>query len=199
MAIVQNNNLQVFAKMKYIGTETFGNVFTLHVDDTNAQSQANILDDIAEYVEGVYTPLIGAMVATLVFDEITIYNLTALISEPTIPWPTLTAGAVAGTDAVPEAVSAFMFARTGVKRAIGKKFFPGLTETNTASGLWVVGLVAALGTSLANWITPFTGTNGVVLIPGVWQKAINNFEEFTEGVVRDLPGYQRRRKRGVGQ
>jgi hypothetical protein len=49
------------------------------------------------------------------------------------------------------------------------------------------------------WITPFVGaTSGETWTPGVWRRIATAFKAFRDGVVRNIPGYQRRRKQGVG-
>ena len=197
MAIETSDAVRVTAVMNFMGSDEMVNVYHVHVTDDNSQSQANIYDDIAEYLEAIYSPLIGAMPTQVTFEQIEFFNVSKDTPEAIINWPTLTAGTVSG-EFLPEGVSCLMFARTIAKGVLGRKFMPVFTEGNYTAGLWTAATLVAMGTSAAAWITQFTGTNGVVLTPGVWRKAYNIMAFFTEAVIRNIPAYQRRRKRNVG-
>jgi hypothetical protein len=59
--------------------------------------------------------------------------------------------------------------------------------------------MVALAAAMAVWIAPFNGgTSGQPWVPGIWSRVAGLFRTFRDVVVRNVPGYQRRRKQGVG-
>jgi hypothetical protein len=87
--------------------------------------------------------------------------------------------------------------KTGVKRMVGKKFIPGVDESNTWAGgigiSWMVGCVAAC----AAWLTPVTAVGGGYWYLGVHGKG-SVFAPFTSMAVSNLLSTMRRRKPGYG-
>jgi hypothetical protein len=139
------------------------------------------------------------MSPNVTYQEVGFFNVTDSTPEPTQAWATLTAGASGTSDAMPPGVALLIFARTAVKRAIGKKFFGGFEEGSWTSVLWAGGLITAAVTAGAAWISSFVGSNGVTVQAGVYRKATGQFIVPTEAVIRVVEAYQRRRKRGIGQ
>jgi hypothetical protein len=94
-----------------------------------------------------------------------------------------------------------MTAYTYQSKTQGKKYLPGLSELAQTAGLWVAGVLTAMGTSALAWIGGFDSIADPTShwYPGVWSAKSLSFQSFAPTViVRDVPAYQRRRKAGVG-
>jgi hypothetical protein len=80
----------------------------------------------------------------------------------------------------------------------GRKFIPGLTETQQAGSTLVAGAVTALINFGDNTITP-RSVSGGTMISGWWSEASAAFRPYaTTYILNLIMGYQRRRKPGVG-
>lgn len=107
-----------------------------------------------------------------------------------------------GTAAVlPAGVAAVMTAFTAVNRVVGRKFFGGISEASLLEGLWGAGLVADLASAAAAYVTPKSlFPDFWRIVPGVYSTKVSGFIPFNlTALVTNIPGYQRRRKTGVGQ
>ena len=105
-----------------------------------------------------------------------------------------------GVGILPAGVSAVVTAYTAVNRVVGRKFFPGLKQGSLVAGLWGVGLVGDLATTAAAYITDFGVFPSLfVMHPGVYSSKVGDFVPFSlTALVTNIPGYQRRRKTGIG-
>ena len=110
---------------------------------------------------------------------------------------TLSFGGGQTGDYLPNAVSAVLLGKAAGLRHVGRKFFGPIVESlTTANSLAGAGITAAAATLLA-YITPFTGTGGGIITPGVVDQA-GDFHPFVGGVVSTILGSMRRRKPGLG-
>jgi hypothetical protein len=175
------------------------NVFTAMLSDGTTLDVEDMKDDLAAWVEAIYTPLLGSFPTNLVFVDLDYYNLTTDTPLGTGSWPALTAGTGATTDIVGSGVCAVITAFTYVVRAHGRKFFGPLVDAALENGELNGAMMTALAGILATWITPFVGTtSGRAWAPGIWNRTLSVFRNFRDAVVRNVPGYQRRRKANVG-
>jgi len=84
---------------------------------------------------------------------------------------------------------------TGAGRGAAKKFWPGFTQAATVNGIFQNAVIANMAPALATWIANFgTGTDW---LPGTWSIG-KGFRGMIMPVARATPGYQTRRKPGVG-
>jgi hypothetical protein len=114
-------------------------------------------------------------------------------------WPTLTTGTGATTEIVGSGVASVLTAFSYVVRKHGRKFLGPLIEDVLVGGYISAAFMISVGASLAAWISPFTGgTSSGGWVPGIWDRLVGFFYPFRDAVARDVPGYQRRRKAGVG-
>ena len=131
------------------------------------------------------------------FQDILIQNLTAQNPSVSFAWPTLTAG-TGTSDILPPGVALIITATTQYLRTYARKYIPGLDETQWETVAWAT---AAVTQGLAfgiQWLTPYTGlTTGNVYAP-VLLRSLGGIAGFTAVFVRAEPGYQRRRRGGVG-
>lgn len=201
MAISVGDVLKVTAKWIWDGATDMLNVFTCVVGSPPA-NQAQAIDAVIEWIEGIYSNILVDISNDVVADNITIFNMTDDVLETISPWDTIAVGGAA-PETLPSGTAGYVFARTGKKRARGRHHFPVFTEGSQADSLLIGAVTTRMAAAVSDWINDFTSAAGVDLIPGVWSESTVpvidvGFEPFLNGVVIVDVGYQRRRKLGVG-
>jgi hypothetical protein len=159
---------------------------------------------LGQQVEALFNYLIPNQTYSLVYDNLTYYNMTT--KEPLGEHAPLVVdqGDNITYDPMPSGCAALVIGDTGYSRSRPKKFVPGLHE-NLCEGN-IITSSAFLG-NLTNfalyWLTSFYDTfNDINWIPGTWHKLTPTTGEFRgliATIVKDIIAFQRRRKPGVGQ
>lgn len=194
---VQNDVIRATAKLVDSVSGAIQNVFWYKLATSTPLTNTEVAEDVRAFVEEIYDNLYQSMPDTTAFDSINLFNITQDFPLGDYDWPTLGAGTQSG-DAMPSPCSVFCFARTGLSRIIGRKFFAPFMEVSQADGIWTAGLPATVAAAVDDWIEEDkTGTNGNWK-SGLWSVTKQAFYVFLEGVVRYVVAYQRRRKQGVG-
>lgn len=198
MALDVNEIVRVTAKGSLLGSIVVQNVFHLQNDSVTSYGNPAVMADMERYLEQVYTPIMGDLSDQLVWDEFSCDNVTAntKIGDGVIT-PNLVGGQT--VDAIMSGVAVVLRGLTQVLKTQGRKFLPGMVETSW-DGARIIGTLATnLVTTGANWVNPYTDASSLrTYMPGVYRKAPVRFTSFNEVVVNLIPGYQRRRKEGVG-
>ena len=178
---------------KLVGTVETRNVFYVQVEPNASQG-----DEIATWLESVYSPILAATSTLWVAYGLDIYILQAghwVLSEERA---FNHAGSGQGDFTMYQA-AAVIVGRTIVPRCLPKKFFAGMLEGNITNGYMIAGLVLSMITAGAAWITPFTGiTSQAEYIPGTYSEKHEAFIAFVGCLVNNCLGTQRRRKPGGG-
>lgn len=187
--------LQVTARMILLGQEVL-NVYHLLVGE-NAPD-GDLAQDITERLDNAHGEMATLQDGSMAFDSIRIINVTDNTEVGEFDWPSLVGGSVAGTVALPPGVAGVVTFTTTTMGSRGRKFIAGFTESDISDGVWEAGTLAAMADYAAYIATPFVGTeSGVPLAFGV-RTAAGLFRSFNGYTVTNIPGYQRRRKQGVG-
>jgi len=172
------------------------NVFTAQYDGMGGYPEDLAVDDWQAYLDSIYAPLQPQLSDALVANQYVIYHLVLGHWEPigTIdPAVNFTNVSEAYAPGVAGVVTALA---SGVRR-YGRKFFPGLTESMIVNGYLAASVVAIFASAGLAYVTPF-GLSGD-FHPGVYNEMAASFKPFLgEAIARAIPGYQRRRKQGVG-
>lgn len=198
MAVAVGDVIKVTARMKWALAVDVQNVFYAQLSSGSGVSDDDCKDDLTAWVESMYTVIVGIMPSTLEFIDLDYFNVTQASPMGVDFWPALTAG-TGGNETEATGVAAVITAFTTLVRTRGRKFFGPIVEAAIDVGLLNSTTMVALASVMALWITPFTGgTSGETWTPGVWRRIALAFQAFRDVVVRNIPGYQRRRKQGVG-
>jgi hypothetical protein len=199
MSVHNLDVIRATARMKWAGVVDVQNTFTAVLGSGTSISDEDAKDDLAAWLEDMYTITALLMPTNLTFEDIDYFNLTQDAPMGTLSWPTLVAGNGATTEIAATGVCAVITAFTNVVRVHGRKFFGPLVETVIDAGYLNSTVMTGMAGVITLWITPFTGTvSGETWAPGVWQRLTGTFKTFRDAVIRNVPGYQRRRKAGVG-
>jgi len=197
MAIANGADL----KAVVIGTMPNGgqhiNVFYYEADFSEEQGEATVVEDLTAKLDNVYGELEDILEQSMTFDQYAFYKREppdwVWIGEGT---PDITP-AGSGTQ-LPDGVAAVMRMYTERNKTIGRKFIGGLREEGWTGDEWSPTEVTALGLFLAKWADDYDPREGVTYTAGVYSE-VYGFQDATGVVVLNtIPGYQRRRKPGVG-
>lgn len=199
MTISAGDVVKATARLEWGGSVAVQNVFYAESLAAVSVSDEDAMDDLAEWLETIYDSIAPYMMTTVAFVDILFYDMTGDRPIGQLSWPTLTTGSGVGHPTA-SLVSMVVTAYTSINRTRGRKFFGVFDNTLMANGLWVAALLTDMALAAGAWITSFTGgTSGQTWLPGVWRVTkIPHFTDFTEFVVRAIPGAQRRRKENVG-
>lgn len=202
MAIPDGAILRVVASLLFPESVIAQNIFyAVFADTGGSDDDADVLSDLADYVEDMFSEL-----DTQVADEIALDSIKVYIYDPLDPdWDEvgdelLTDAFANAEDMSPHGISMVIHAKTTNPDVQAAKYLGGFGETSTVDGLWGVGALTAAANFANTWTTAFVGAaTGGDFAPGVWSPTKLNFFIFNGvEVVGGIPGYQRRRKPGVG-
>jgi len=172
------------------------NVFTAQYNGMGGYPDDSAVDDWQAYLDSVYSPIQTLLVNTMIANQYVIYHLVLGHWEPIGTIDPAVNFTNTG-DAYAPGVAAVVTALAAGVRRYGRKFFPGLSESLITSGYLTAAAVTAFASAGLAYVTPF-GLAGD-FIPGVYNEMAASFKPFLgEAIARAIPGYQRRRKQGVG-
>lgn len=178
------------------------NIFTAQVDEVVVLgvSDAQMEAVWTAYLDDVLGPIGTHVSSYIVTNSFDLYKWVAgewdwvqnETYEPVYP---------GGPDVLPAGVAAVVTAYTAINRVVGRKFFPGIAEASVTGGLWGVGLLADLALTAIEYISDFGIFPSLfVMHPGVYSTKVAGFVPFSlTALITNIPGYQRRRKTGVGE
>jgi len=199
MTVAVTNTIRATARLEWAGAVDVQNTFTATMASGSTIDDDDCKEDLAAWLEDFYTPFLGALPDNLAFIDIDYYNMSTDTPMGTLGWPTLTAGSAGTTEIAASGVAAVITAFSYSVRHHGRKFIGPVHEAAIDAGVLNAATMAALATMLAVWVTPFVGdTSGETWVPGIWSRLSGSFLNFRDAVVRNVPGYQRRRKANVG-
>jgi hypothetical protein len=106
----------------------------------------------------------------------------------------------ASVDQLPRGVALLARLWTTDPDVQGRKFIPGLVETNVTDGLFTGAIVTNALAFAADWFTAFVGSaSGATFTPGIWSVVQAALLLGVDHIaVSSIPAYQRRRKNNVG-
>jgi len=135
---------------------------------------------------------------TLDFVEIRGFNVTQSQPMPTFAFNVLTSGGVDVADPLPSVLSCLVVGRTGVNRAIYRKFLGPFTEANQEDAEWTSAILTAVA-QMHNYIKTAVTVSGELVQVGLYSPTLATWYPIIESVVDSVIAYQRRRRKGRGQ
>jgi hypothetical protein len=199
MSVVTSDVIRATARLQWNDSVDVQNTFTCRYQGASTLDDSDAKADLAEYIDDVYTEINSVLPSSLDYVDIDFFNITQDAPMGVDFWPTLTVGGSATAEVVATGVSYVMTGFTNIVRAHGRKFFGPPAAGAIEGGVFTSPVMVALASAMAVWISPFNGgTSGQPWVPGIWSRAVSLFRAFRDVVTRNIPGYQRRRKQGVG-
>ena len=176
---------------------TIQNVYHLQVRSSGGAADGVILDDMGEYLEGIYTEILDRMPDDVIFDEYTAQNITVDVDFGAASWPSLVDGNNGGEPYAP-GVAGLLRVRTGTPGREGRKFWGPFTEGDATSGLWTTTTLNNLLAAGHAAYDPFNALSGVDYQPVIYDRELDVPRDPVEIVATNNPAYQRRRRLGRG-
>jgi hypothetical protein len=198
MAISDGMKLKGVQEVLLVGDVVALNIFYWRADFIEEQQNSIVAGGMEEQIEAIYTELIAMIDDGAELGELRCYKQVGLawdLFKVRSPEVTFTGG----TDMLPHGVSPLMRAYTEHPRVISRKYLPGFVETSQADGVLDGAALTALAAAADVWVTTFELSTNNNLVAGVYstvREAVSEFDGVT--VIPVHPGYQRRRRPGVG-
>lgn len=202
MAITEGTILRIVASIVFPDSVIMQNVF--HAVLTAAGSsdaEEDVVSDMVDYLQDVWAEVIARVSEDMDTDEVKVYERDHIDDDWDEIGTSLFSVTFTGAgDWLPHGLCVVVNMETTDPDVSGRKYYGGLTEAVQEDGAWDATTLGSFATMLTEVVTPFVGAaTGATFTPGVWSPTANNFFGFLGGgAVNAIPGYQRRRKPGVG-
>ncbi len=176
------------------------NVFYTQLDSGTIPTNNATVAAMRSWCDDMYTLMEDHMKSTVELDEV---QVSKWIPGSPGTWDDI--GSDAGTfvgvavgELLPDGVALVMRAVTDAVKVIGRKYLGGLVESAVNNTAWEANvLVDALAFLVAWYEGPVPSVRE--FISGVFSTVLQDFVPFeAQGILSTIPGYQRRRKPGVG-
>lgn len=202
MALQANDILKVVLSLAFPDSVVAQNVFwVLFEADGGSADEQDALNDLEDWIEGMYTRIISNVADRVTLDDIKVYVYDSVDEDfDEVGDETVAVAFSNGNEMLPHGMAAVSNASTVDPDVQGRKYWGGFCEDYNDDGYLTGTLIANLALATGDWITPFTGgATGSGFIPGVWSPTRVAFRAFDDDTTTNLVwGYQRRRKPGVG-
>ena len=197
MAIAVNDVIKVAVKFVWDNVDEILNVYHLKTIGKGTTTDAEIILAILTILDGVYGNIQAHMSNKVSADSIEFYNVTQDVPISVESWPGFAGGTGTGSS-LPIGTASLVTFPTQAKRTYGRKFIPGLLESDQDAGVIASAWMSVLALNWATFLNAVTHVNGFEGRWGVWSDAKARFTWLNECLVRNQVAYQRRRKPGVG-
>jgi hypothetical protein len=153
--------------------------------------------DLESYMSTVYGAANTLFNDGVVPVELRGFNDTQNYPMPIQAWTSWGGGTQLG-EVAPHGVAALILFRTGQLKVLGRKFIGGLGEASLDNGFLNAGTLTQMGAWSAALLAGHVGAiTGITFDYRVRGKFGGEYPPI-EGVMRNVPAYQRRRKPGIG-
>ena len=201
MTINTNDILQVAQRILMPNSEVALNVFIARYLGVTSLADSVAITAMTNWIESIYTPILPQLESTGTFDTgavDVVSGLGVVLRSLGVISPTLVPTNVG--ELFPHGVAPMIRVLTITPRVWGRKFLPLYTEATAIEGFLGAAEIVNLVLAGVAWADPFDDpVAGDTWVPGVISAKQLDFEPFSGTViVGNVPGYQRRRKPGVG-
>ncbi len=202
MAVPTGAILRVVANLLFPESVIAQNVFyTLFDNDGTGNDEVDVLSDLGDWIEAIYTTL-----NTYMDNDVTLSHATVYIRDVVggdwdeVGFETLTDAFAGVAYMLPHGAACVLHAKSSNPDRQGAKFFGGFIDEIQNQSVIIAPGITALIAAGVQWVQDFTGAaTGSNFDPGVWSPTDNVMYQFSGTLdVSNYIGYQRRRKPGVG-
>ena len=202
MTVADNEILRVVASMLWTDGNVNQNVYNCKVSGGGGPyADSDVIDDMEDWLDNMYANLTGTMSDEIDGNEVIVYKWDAVGQDwDEVGSQSWTYDPTVAQEQLPRGVAALVRLWTTDPDVQGKKYIPGLTETNVTDGLFGAGTITQLLAFALDWYTGFVGgVSGATFTPGIWSVVAKAFLAAVDHYATStIPAYQRRRKRNVG-
>ena len=193
-----NDVIEVTAKLSFRGISAIRNVYHFKVLTASAADDIEIAGSFAYGMANMYAEVAGIMPNDVLAETVQVVNLTANRTMGEVPWPVAFAGGTSTANSYALGVSAVVRLLTAARGVQGRKFLGSLCEGAVGDdALLDVGAVANI-LDFAEHLMSSWPIEGGSASPGVYNRITRAIRGLTGYIISAIPGYQRRRKQGLG-
>jgi len=176
---------------------TVQNVYWLRVADLGGIDDADIPDDMDEYIGLAYDEITAILPDNLIFDEFHVTNVTADVDLGIHPITSIDHG-TGGSTFLPTGVAALGRMRTDTPGHEGRKFVGPIDGAFQTDGTFIGDLLTVMAAYMLQAFTEFESTGVNTYEPVIVDRKTDEARPITSLVVSNNPAYQRRRRVGRG-
>lgn len=189
--------IRIGAVLTYDGSEDIVNVYHIRQNSGGDIAWSAMDGYLQIYMDALVATIDTEWSTLITAKELQVTNVTQLAVYGAIAWGTFSQGGAAG-EPTASGVACFGFIRTRKPRVQIRKYYGVFPQGAMIDGLWDAGVTGAVGDSL-DYHRGAQQVGGVPIFQGVaYNRTLLTYELGVTTNVRSEPGYQRRRKRGVG-
>ncbi len=179
------------------GVDQQVNVYQFQKTDATPTLDADLLIDVAQVVQAIYTLLVSLITVRNVLSDVIVRNKTQGVLIGSADGGTYVGGTAVG-DAWPNGAAGMTFWKTNIPRVIMKKYWPSGVATDLSPGgnpdsVWLANMIL-VGILM---LVPFIEANTTLQYGYLSPKTLS-FELPGTAHVPQVMSYQRRRKAGTG-
>jgi hypothetical protein len=200
MTVADNSIIRAAAHFSGPNASDCVNIYHFVSDSVGDISEADLLEDVLGYVEGLMAIVEGVYSTSTVLDRVeawkrdTVLNRWDNVGEVSGTWT----GSQGSAEVTSAQVAPQVNADTNNAHVHARKYLPPPLETGITGGLLSSAFLGLLATFLGAWTSTYIGVH-TELATGVWSEILSNFVQFSgTGTLRARAGTQRRRKSNVG-
>lgn len=201
MAVSNGDLIRLVVSLVFPDDVVMQNVFHLVATNLLDTDEATVTQDAVNYANLLYNEHESSMSDEMSGDEIKVYVYDSVDDD----FDEIGTGALSSVGSValgpaPHGLAVVQNYYTTDPDVQGRKFWGGFTENSLDDSDWASALVAALVLTAAEVVGTYTDSSSSnVFQPSVWSPTKKTAYAYSGTVVTNtVPGYQRRRKPGVG-
>lgn len=202
MSVADNDILRVVASLLWTDGEINQNVYNCKVSGgSGPYDDQDVTDDMEDWLDNMYANFVSSMSDEIDGNEVLVYKYDPVDDDwDEVASQSFTFNPTAAVDQLPRGVALLCRLWTTDPDVQGKKYVPGLVETNVTDGLFAGAILTNALAYAADWYLPFVGAaSGATFTPGIWSVAGTAFFAGVNHLAASaIPAYQRRRKNNVG-
>lgn len=193
----QNDIIRIGAVMTFDTDWDVVNVYHVRNNTVAGVPWATMAGKIQDYMDAVMDTMDTELSNKMAASELQVSNVTQSTVFGAIAWGVFAGGTVGG-DQTASGVCCFGFIRTRTPRVQMRKYYGVFPEEAMVGGTWDAGVTGAVGDALDYHMASQDLGDDVLLQGVAYNRTLLTVATGITVAVRSEPGYQRRRKRGVG-
>lgn len=193
----QDDIVRIGAVMTYDGSEDVVNVYHVKNETVPGVAWATMVVAVQAYMDGIMATLDTELSTLMTANVLQVSNVTQNTVFGAIAWGDFAQGGAAGAQCAAGA-SCFGFIRTRLPRVQIRKYYGVFPQSALIDGEWDAGVTDAVGDALDYHRVQQSVGAAILLVGVAYNRTLLTSTTGVTVNVRSEPGYQRRRKRGVG-
>ncbi len=201
MTVNNGAELKVVVTISMPGLTVAQNVYYVRYTGVNPADEEDVVDDMKLWADDMYGNILSVLADTVSISEVAVS--TKLQAEPlsfeeigTVP---STQVGTALDPILPNGVAVVMRVATSAVKSLARKYIAGISDGFNIGAVWDSNVLSSSASFLFDWIAGPATVGDRSYVAGIVSTKDGFFKTFPgAGILSTIPGYQRRRKPGVG-